>query len=552
MQENNQEERDIFENYLEEASSHKRYYKEAVAYLRYSDNKQDEGVSIEYQMKEVNDYARKHGYTITKWYIDRATSARKVAGRDNFIQLFKDVESGNTPPNLIVFATNRAFRNAYESHKYREVLRENGVKLSAVMQDINEDTSAGRLNTNILASIDQYKAEEIGEHVSAAMRLLISEGFSTGGPAPYGFAPAKVMFHGSERVKFVPYEPEAAIVREFFEGVRDGKSIREMSKIFYDRGIRNRKGEEITWYAWRNMFDNIMYIGERYFTMKMGDDVYNPNYCEPIITKELFNEAHKVFKEASNKTKGRNKGRIFPLTGKLTCSCCGRPMVGNSSQGLKSEKGVYYVCPSRSTAARRCGLKNVNRTLLEKAVFEVVVEKILSDEAIDTIAKAIMEQIKKAPAIAEDKNTLLNRKKEITETVDRMVQLYSKNLLNEEELSRNKMPLDDELAAINRKLSKIAATIDDAIDEVYIRKQINAIFYRDTEFEKCPKELLKELFRKTIENIEVSNTQVVIHLRIPLPNILDKINYGSPLLNLSKTIDYPQAKMGRPKKKREE
>ena len=339
-------------------------------------------------------------------------------------------------------------------------------------------------------------------------------------------------------------------MREFFEGIRDGKSIKEMCKLFYARGIRNRYGKELTWEILRGMFDNIMYIGERYFKMKMGDDVYNPKYCEPIITKELFKEAHDVFKELSNKTKGKNKGRIFPLTGKVTCGCCGRALAGNSSQGLKSEKGVYYTCLSRRTN-HKCELKYVDRTMLEKAVFDVVVEKLLSDEAIDNIAKAIMKQIKKAPVFTEDKNTLLNRKKEIAAEVDRMVQLYSKNLLSEDELGRNKIPLDEELATINRKLAKIAATFDDAIDEVYIRKQINAIFYRDTEFEKCPKELLKELFHKTIENVEVSNTQVVIHLRIPLPNLWDKVDSGDPNLDLSHTIDFHRIS-DRPKKKREE
>ena len=55
-----------------------------VAYLRYSDHKQDDGFSIEYQTSEVNEYARVHGMEISKYFIDKAQTATKVSGRENF------------------------------------------------------------------------------------------------------------------------------------------------------------------------------------------------------------------------------------------------------------------------------------------------------------------------------------------------------------------------------------------------------------------------------------------------------------------------------------
>lgn len=48
-----------------------------VIYARYSSDRQTEQ-SIEGQLKECYDYARRNGYTVVGEYIDRAISGRKM------------------------------------------------------------------------------------------------------------------------------------------------------------------------------------------------------------------------------------------------------------------------------------------------------------------------------------------------------------------------------------------------------------------------------------------------------------------------------------------
>ena len=159
------------------------------AYLRYSSQKQDDGVSIEMQTDEINAYCAKNNLVVRKWYIDTATSASKKAAetRDAFFELIQNIKSGDTAGTLLVYSTSRAFRNSYESHKYRKFLRERGIKLMSATQHIDEETSSGRLTTNILADIDQYKAEELSDYVSSAMRTMVKRGFWTGAPVPLGY-----------------------------------------------------------------------------------------------------------------------------------------------------------------------------------------------------------------------------------------------------------------------------------------------------------------------------------------------------------------------------
>ena len=141
------------------------------AYVRYSDHKQDDGFSVEYQMTEIDEFMYRNGMEQPKYHIDQAISGTKVAGREAFFELVNDVKEGFVDV-IVVYKLNRIFRNAYESQKYRKLFKKYGVKLMSVTQQIDEETSAGRLMTNVLSDIDQYQSETISDHVKSSMREM--------------------------------------------------------------------------------------------------------------------------------------------------------------------------------------------------------------------------------------------------------------------------------------------------------------------------------------------------------------------------------------------
>lgn len=64
----------------------------AVIYARYSSDSQREE-SIEGQIRECTEYAKRNGITILGTYIDRALSARSADGPE-FQRMIKDAEGG--------------------------------------------------------------------------------------------------------------------------------------------------------------------------------------------------------------------------------------------------------------------------------------------------------------------------------------------------------------------------------------------------------------------------------------------------------------------------
>lgn len=502
----------------------KGFLQDAVAYIRYSSHMQDGGVSVEYQMKEIEEYAEKNGYRIVEWYIDKAASGKEVAGRDEFLRMYRTFDSKTPTKALIVWSTSRAFRNATESAIYRERLRNKKIKLLSVTQTIDEDTHTGRMMTDIIARIDQYKVEEIGAHVSAAARLLIQEGFFAGGTVPFGYTKVPVMFNGSERWKLIPYEPEAPIIKQMFDLYESGQNLIAIAKTLKKQGTISRKGTPFHRDSIRWILGNLVYVGKRHYKMNDGQDAFNPNYCEPLISQEQFDRVQKLLQEQKNAVKGRERKHIYPLVGKINCTYCGRKITGTSTKST-----LYYQCFNRRTG---CPCKSMRADWLEGEVLKAINTHILSSKGMDSIVKQVMAKIKKAPAEARDRKQLMQRKSELLSEISEIVQMKLKKQIDEETMIHMKTPMQNEVDHINRQLAEMDIAVDDSMTPENIKEKIKSIFSGK---DRSP-EALKALFTQTVESIEVDNTQVVIHLRVPLFSNLVKQGYESPNPAVTKKV----------------
>ena len=116
------------------------------------------------------------------------------------------------------------FRNAQESQYYRDLFHNKGIKIISVTEHIDEESTSGRLSTNILSVIDQYQSEIISDHVKSSMREMVRQGYYTGGRVIFGYK-LQTFKHGSkERKKFIVEESEAQIVTMIFEMYAKGQN----------------------------------------------------------------------------------------------------------------------------------------------------------------------------------------------------------------------------------------------------------------------------------------------------------------------------------------
>lgn len=480
------------------------------AYCRYSSHMQDEGNSIEYQMEEIEAYCQKNGLVVRKWYIDKAKSATKTAGRDSFYELIDDIKNGIAAPNLIVWKTNRAFRNSYESHKYRKFFRDQNVKLLSVTQTIDEDTSAGRLTTNILSDIDQYKVEEMSEHITAALRSMARKGYWTGQTVPLGYKIVPAMDGDKPRKAYAIDEETAPIIQQIFSDFVNGYPPAFILGWMRNEGLKTSKGNTYDYDALYRILKNDFYIGTRSYGTKTKETLKFPNIVPAIIDKETFERVQNIFisRRKTEPVKGRksNRNKIYYLTGKMFCEKCGSPYIGRGCGGVP-----YYVCKAKNKR-KECTGKGIQKERVEKAVFRAIRENVFSEETIDNIVKSTLTEVEKNPLKeTKSKDELMKRKNTLIQEIAELTQMKLAKEINQEVFIYMKKPKDEELAELELSLMALEHQQKTTIDENYIREYINDLF---TKLESGNDDLMKYVVDNTIEKVIVGDSEVVVHLAL--------------------------------------
>ena len=130
--------------------------KRTVIYARFSSHSQTEQ-SIEGQLRECYDYAKKHDLLVVSEYIDRALTGT-TDKRPSFLQMIEDSKK-KTFDYVLVYQLDRFARNRYDSANYKAKLKKNGVRVLSAKENISEDAS-GILIEGVLESMAEYYSVE--------------------------------------------------------------------------------------------------------------------------------------------------------------------------------------------------------------------------------------------------------------------------------------------------------------------------------------------------------------------------------------------------------
>lgn len=485
--------------------------KEIVAYLRYSDHKQDDGFSIEYQTTEVEDYAASKGVEIDRYYIDKAQTATKVAGREEFFALIRDVKAGKIK-TVIVYKLSRMFRNALESSNYRDLFREKGVKLMAVTQYVDEDTSSGRLTTNILASIDQYSSENTSDHVKSSMREMARQCLYTGGIVKYGYTLKETKNGKKTRSTFVLHPSEAEVVKRIFQLYLDGLSLAAICRILNSENVPTRNNALWSSTQITRILTDDMYIGTYRFKTKGYDDIVIEDGVPPIVDKVLFYAVGDLKEEKTKSIvpRGRHNSTIYGLTGKAICGKCGEHFTGYSNHmnnATERKKYSYYVCRSRRRFSR-CDAIYQNKEHVEDAVLNAIKTHILNDEKIEEIAEKVAEICQKSPSdLADQIKKTTKEKKSLERRVENLVDALANG--ESPTIMKKINAMEKEVKELEKKIYILNERKKNEITVDSIVSQMNGMLDKANSGND---EILKSVFDTFVQEVIISDDKIEITL----------------------------------------
>ena len=435
----------------------------AVIYARYSSYGQTEQ-SIEGQVRECTDYARMNNILIIDSYIDRAMTGTND-NRQDFQRMIRD-SSKKAWDLVLVYKLDRFSRNKYEMAIHRKTLKDNGIRLVSVKENI-PDSPEGIILESMLEGMAEYYSVELAQKVMRGQKETRIKGNYAGGGIPYGYRVEKI----DGEKKYVIKEDEAAVVVRIFEEYAAGKIAREIIDGLTADGIYGRDGKPFGRSAIYNMFQNERYTG----VYRHKRDGVFLNTFPRIVPQSLFETVRKICDE--NKNGGHPMDEPFLLKGKLVCGYCGQRIRGDAGTSSTGKVSKYYTCVGRKKIKDKCKKQILRKADLEDLVTEVTLRVLDNPKNLEPLVDRIFELNEKR---AEVNNTLLILQNEMVEcqkAIDNLMRAMEQGIITSttkqrlEELEgrkediKSRLLVEDSKARIKISKNEILKFINKAIRE---------------------------------------------------------------------------------------
>lgn len=409
----------------------------AVIYARFSSHSQREQ-SIEGQLHDCYEYAKRYDINIVGEYIDRAISGM-TDDRPDFQRMIADAPKKQFE-RIIVWKLDRFARNRYDSAMYKHKLKQYGIRVISAMENVGEGDESILLEALLEASAEYYSLD-LKKKILRGQRESIAKGRYCGGPIPYGYKAVDG--------KLVHDEKAAPVIRYVFEQYGAGVPMKEIINELKSRGVRSSRGGELTYTTFTRALANTTYIGKY---MYRGEEVVG--CAQPMIDEELFCKVQVRIK-ANAHAPAANKAVIeYLLQGKAFCGHCGAHMIGESGIGRHGSRYHYYTCVTRKRK-HDCKKKNEKKDFIEWYVVEQTLQYVLDPARMKEIAKAVVAEYDKefsGSKVEEYEKAVKQCARELDKLVDALVdapKIAHKRIYEKmENLEKQKVAMENELTKL--------------------------------------------------------------------------------------------------------
>ena len=455
-----------------------------VIYARYSsDNQREE--SIEGQLRECKEYAERNDITILGTYIDRALSA-KTDNRPEFQHMIKDSAKGLFDV-VLVWKLDRFARNRYDSARYKNILKKNGVKVISARENISEG-SEGIILEAMLEGYAEYYSAELSEKVIRGLTDNALKCKYNGGTVPMGYY--------IDEQQYYQIDPKTApVVLEMFTKYSEGATMQELVNLLNSRGMRSIRGGKITLNIMNHLLKNRRYMGEYSYR-----DVVKEDGIPTIVPKELFERVQERLAK-NKKAPARHKAEDdYLLTTKLYCGKCGSFMVGESGTSHTMKVHRYYRCVN-TKKKKLCDKKAVKKDWIEDLVVNYTMKAIMNDEVMERLIDTLMELQKK------ESTDLPLLKKQLAETekgINNMLNAIQAGIFTPSTKQRL-----DELEETKSQL-EVSILQEEMHKPLLTREQIAFFIYRFRKFDVTKREQRQRLIDSFVNAVYLYEDKIIL------------------------------------------
>ena len=410
----------------------------AIIYARVSTEMQEEGRSLEFQIRKCEDFCKYNNYTVKEVIQDVESGGND--NREGFLRLQKEIKKKSFDV-LVVYESSRISRITLTMLNFVLELQKSDIKFISISQsEINTTTPTGMLFFQIFAVLADYERKQISMRVKSNKWARAKAGIWQGGNVPIGYK--KI---GKEIV--IDEETKEDVIG-IFNTYLATKSLKETAKIL---------GRNISSIKW--ILQNEFYIGNLMYGRKQNDintgivkvnkeiKIFKGNH-PALIDEDIFREVQQQMLFKQRYTRIEDK---YLFTGLIECTCGGK---------------LYTNAPNYR--CEKCK-KAITRNRAEK----FIINKLLHLKELEFLnSKPNLEKYESDKKSCETQINKLYKERE------KYISLYTKDLISEEELEKRLNEIKTKMEFFEKSLEDINRIIEsktlksNEIDNVKILKEV--------------------------------------------------------------------------------
>lgn len=346
----------------------------ALGLVRVS-KERDGMISPEVQRTAITDYATTRGYQIAGWLegIDESGSRARSAWWPRLDQAVAAIEAGEYDV-LVVWKYSRAARHRLRWAVAIDRVEEAGGRLESATEQFDTTTSSGRLARGMLAELQAFEAERIGEVWKDVHAARVRAGKPANGKPRFGYT------YDRDRKVHIPDPVTGPVLADLYRRYVAGESVYALVRWLNAHGHQTVPGygnkEPGPWSdrSLRRVLDSgfgaglFLAGGDR--ARKVAPTLHRGAH-EPVIDDDLW-QAYLDARRLRAARPARTERSQYLLSGLVRCGRCGGPMVAGQYGEQRAPK--YRCRTGKEMGPELCTGGYVMASYVERAVYDWLVD----------------------------------------------------------------------------------------------------------------------------------------------------------------------------------
>ena len=403
-------------------------------YARKSTDDEDRQVlSIESQINELREYAKKKNLFIIEEFVEAKTA--KEPGRPIFSFMLKQIESA-LADGILAWHPDRLCRNSIDGGKIIYLIDTGRILDLRFPTYRFDNTAQGKFMLSIAFGQSKYYIDNLAENVKRGLREKLRRG-EWPGWAPVGY------LNDYKQHTIYPDPEKAPFIKKIFELYATGNyTLESMIEETKRWGLLGSRGKPLCRAQLGRILRNPIYYG----VFKYRNELHEASH-PPLISKKLFDKVDEVLK---GKSKAHNRAEIkYAFTGLIKCSYCGCSITAEKQKGH-----IYYhctkkkgPCPSKKFLREEALLSQVNKSILKVHIKDEIKEKMHN-----RLEKLQQQESKASFSLS---GQIKDRLKDFNVKIERLIDIYINREISQEEYTKKKAKLLNEKKDSEEKLGQI-------------------------------------------------------------------------------------------------